>query len=638
MSFALDSSPRLEKYELLEELGHGAMATVYRARDRRLGREVAVKIIHRHLRDEREVKERFASEAKAVAKLRHPNIVEVYDVSEPDETERYLVVELVRGVTLRQLMKEHCPLPPELALGIGVCLADALQHAHEQGVIHRDIKPENVLLSIPQKARSERPSDNAPRPSNPSHALASGSGISPGSNVEVKLTDFGIAKVLDVQGVTSTGEVLGSPAHMAPEQIEGQSVGPRADVFSLGVLLYEAMLGTLPFQGNNPAQVLRRVLEGTFTPVERLRPEVGCLIGRVIDRALAHAPEDRFASAAEFASAMRSEIASVDLLDPMRELTAYLEDSTQFDEQFPGRILPKILERANGARRDGRVPLATALYNRALSLRPGDPSIIAEVARLSRMRKLRDTVLPACAALFLVAAAGTSLYYFVRSSSARRAPVGTADKSTAQKTPETRVAQLPAVVATARSGGNEPSANTPRGIAEPKRTAGQSHANGRAATHTATQPLATRTVQVELRGAKGSRLRIDGEERPWFGAKHELPYGVHRFSVVAPTDNCCVVPEPRIVKVGPGEGELRVVMAIEFRDSTLQFAGEAGSTLTCGELFAGVLEAPGRKSVRLTQAETHGTCTLIPPVDSGKRPRTIDVVLRPGGTFTVNGP
>src|SRR5882672_5609326 len=118
------------------------MATVYRARDRRLGREVAVKLIHAHLRENVEVAVRFVSEARAVARLRHPNIVEVFDISDEDEPERYLVVELVRGTTLRALLSRHRRLPPELSAAIGLEIASALTHAHEEGIIHRDVKPE----------------------------------------------------------------------------------------------------------------------------------------------------------------------------------------------------------------------------------------------------------------------------------------------------------------------------------------------------------------------------------------------------------------------------------------------------------------------------------------------------------------
>src|SRR5271154_5803529 len=122
--------PTLEKYDVLEELGHGGMATVYRAKDLRLGRDVAVKVIHPHLRDSAEAVRRFSIEARAVAKLRHPNIVEVYDVSSPDESEQYLVVELLRGVTLRKLLEEHGVLPAEVAAALAVELLGAIAHAH----------------------------------------------------------------------------------------------------------------------------------------------------------------------------------------------------------------------------------------------------------------------------------------------------------------------------------------------------------------------------------------------------------------------------------------------------------------------------------------------------------------------------
>src|SRR5450432_1713945 len=165
--------PQLAKYELLEELGHGGMATVYRARDRRLGREVAVKIIHPHLRDSREVVTRFIAEAKAVAKLRHPNIVDVYDVSEPDEDDQYLVVGLVRGTTLRKLLQERGVMPPEIAAALGLGLLAALAHANTNGVVHRDVKPENVLVERPPPGTPRLPATPvAPAPDERSHEQA----------------------------------------------------------------------------------------------------------------------------------------------------------------------------------------------------------------------------------------------------------------------------------------------------------------------------------------------------------------------------------------------------------------------------------------------------------------------------------
>ena len=251
--------PQLAKYELWKRSAAAGWRRCIARRDRRLGREVAVKIIHSHLRDSPEAVARFETEARAVAKLHHPNIVEVFDVSEADEPEQYLVVELLRGTTLRRQLQEHRSLPPEIAAALAIDLLGALAHAHHCGIVHRDIKPENVLIELRSRA---------------SHSEGSGAD-KPGERAIVKLTDFGIAKLLDAQGVTSTGQVLGSPAHMAPEQIEGGEVDARADIFALGVLVYECMVGHLPYEGTNPAQVLRRVLDGEYPEAQKERPAIG---------------------------------------------------------------------------------------------------------------------------------------------------------------------------------------------------------------------------------------------------------------------------------------------------------------------------------------------------------------------------
>src|SRR5262249_11806189 len=256
---------------------------------------------------------------KAVAKLRHANIVEVYDVSSEEEHEQYLVCELLRGLTLRKLLQQHGAIPPEVAAALGLELLAALGHAHGSGVVHRDVKPENVIL----EHRPVSPMSNAPLSDG---SKAPPSSEQPGDRVVVKLTDFGIAKLLDAQGVTSTGQVLGSPAHMAPEQIEGGEVDARADVFGIGVLLYECMVGHLPFEGNNPAQVLRRVLDGHYALAERERPEVGKAWSAILDRALARRAEDRYAGAAELRDALAAELKRVGVASPRAELEAWFDD------------------------------------------------------------------------------------------------------------------------------------------------------------------------------------------------------------------------------------------------------------------------------------------------------------------------
>ncbi|HSY25703.1 MAG TPA: protein kinase [Polyangiaceae bacterium] len=392
--------PELAKYEALEEIGHGGMATVYRARDKRLGREVALKVIHPHLRNSVEVASRFFAEAKAVAKLRHPSIVEVYDVSEATEPDQYLVVELVRGITLRQLLRQESEqgrgaMPPEVAAAVALEVSSALAHANACGVVHRDVKPENVLIEH-----------------HPAGA-ASPDSVDPGqtaSRVAVKLTDFGIAKLLDAQGVTSTGQVLGSPAHMAPEQIEGGDVDARSDVFGLGVLLYECMVGQLPFQGTNPAQVLRRVLEGQYPPAFSLRPLVGARWSAILDRALAHAPADRFSNASAVADALRAELDRLGFTAPLRELAAWLDEPAAYATANDARIIERLRALGDDARKRRDMVAAANDYNRALAYAPDDPQLMRIVAGLYRAEARARAVRRGAFAFGLAACLGMGLW------------------------------------------------------------------------------------------------------------------------------------------------------------------------------------------------------------------------------------
>ena len=380
--------PALTKYEVLEELGHGGMATVYRAHDKRLGRDVAIKVLHPHLRESREIAHRFEAEAKAVAKLRHRNIVEVFDVSSADEDEQYLVVEFVRGQTLRRLLQRGGALPPEIAAALALELLGALAHAHAAGVVHRDVKPENVLLehrtvdTPPTTSLTPIPSASNPPISAPSRRTPIDSNR--GERVGVKLTDFGIAKLLDAQGVTSTGQVLGSPAHMAPEQIEGGDVDGRADVFGLGVLLYECMVGHLPFEGNNPAQVLRRVLDGIYPSAERENPPVGRIYSQILDRALAREADDRYASAEAMREDLSSELVRLGVGAPRTELEAYFDDPEGWSAEHGKRLIGKLCELGGEARKRGDAVAAAADYNRALAYAPDDPQLLRIVASMHR--------------------------------------------------------------------------------------------------------------------------------------------------------------------------------------------------------------------------------------------------------------
>jgi serine/threonine-protein kinase len=412
------SLPVLAKYDVIEEIGHGGMATVYRAMDKRLQREVAVKVIHPHLRESTEVAHRFVVEAQAVAKLRHTNIVEVFDVSADDDPEKFLVVELIRGATLRKLLKDQGPLPPEIAASLAVDILAALAHAHAEGVVHRDVKPENVLI----EHRSLR-SDGADTPPPTSGDAA--------PRVRVKLTDFGIAKLLDAQGVTSTGQVLGSPAHMAPEQIEGGAVDARADVFGMGVLLYEAMVGHLPFEGQNPAQVLRRVLEGQYPQAEMERGTVGKRLSTILDRALAHDPNERFESANAMRDALLVELKRVGVDSHARELEAYFDDPEGYTKDHAKRTITKLCDLAQVARKEDRSLDAASDYNRALAYAPDDPQLLRIVARMQKDAARAAFIKRAWPLALLAIVVLVGAYFGTQALKNRTQPIASSNASTA---------------------------------------------------------------------------------------------------------------------------------------------------------------------------------------------------------------
>ncbi|HET7755529.1 MAG TPA: serine/threonine-protein kinase, partial [Anaeromyxobacteraceae bacterium] len=260
---------RVDRYELLEEVGSGGMAVVYRGHDVALDREVAVKLLHPHLAARPESRARFAREARAVARLSHPNIVEIWDTAGEAALESYIVTEFVHGRTLRAFAEQIGVGYPEIGVLLVRALADALAHAHAAGVIHRDLKPENVLVS----ERGRR---------------------------AVKLADFGIARILaSDERMTLTGALVGSPNHMAPEIVEGREADARSDVFSLGTILYWLATGRLPFAAPNPTATLRRVIDGEYVDPRRASPLISEELARAIDRALATDPARRTGSAAQ---------------------------------------------------------------------------------------------------------------------------------------------------------------------------------------------------------------------------------------------------------------------------------------------------------------------------------------------------
>jgi len=632
---ALPVLPRLTKYELLEEIGHGGMATVYRARDKRLGREVAIKIIHKHLRENVEVGTRFTAEARAAAKLRHPSIVEVYDVSGEEDGDRYLVVELCRGTTLRKILEKHREMPAEIGAAITLVLCDALEHAHASGIIHRDVKPENVLVELPSdrrapsSSRSSEPEDTedsepissrrpiTKRRSEPNDERpASRRASNPNDlGVVIKLTDFGIAKMLDAQGVTSTGQVLGSPAHMAPEQIEAGEVDGRTDVFALGVLMYECLVGHLPFEGKNPAQVLRRVLEGTYPPADRERNTVGGRWSRVIERALAHRFEERTESPAKISPRIRDELEALGMGNARAEIEAYFADSEAYARLLPERLVPRLLARGEAARKAGDVVGAADDFNRALALAPHDQSIFKRVRGLRSSAARRRIAQRVAMIVGAVSVLGAAAYGIARARKPPNAihadqpdngaalvqPPPNPEGMLAPSTSDGGLSENPSVV---------DSAETPRnkGLKSPPPV-----------TSAGPPPASRPTIRKVARiiNPLGQKLTPDGKEETWFSRVFTLRTGPHPASVNILGSKCCEAFDGSVNVEAAPENDPELVQRIGIRlkplPSTVSLSGApSGAQLVCTDIMLTV-SAGGTKSVQLGDITWDARCQFMPP-------------------------
>ena len=265
---------QLGRYEILGELGQGAMGVVYRARDPLIDRVVAIKTINLGLAlDEKEEYEgRFYQEAKAAGRLSHPNIVTIYDVGRNDDV-AYIAMEFLEGRELRDIMNDGGLLPVQQVLDIVAQVASGLAYAHEFGIVHRDVKPSNIMVV---------------------------------RDGHVKITDFGIARMASSAVRTQTGMVLGSPKYMSPEQVMGKFTDQRSDIFSLGVMLYEMLTGQAPFVGDNVNAIMYQTLNTIPAPPNTLNSAVPQMVNFIVAKALTKGLEDRYQEAKDFADDLRS--------------------------------------------------------------------------------------------------------------------------------------------------------------------------------------------------------------------------------------------------------------------------------------------------------------------------------------------
>ncbi|HEV2861362.1 MAG TPA: protein kinase, partial [Pyrinomonadaceae bacterium] len=271
-------------YKIEHKLGEGGMGAVYRGIDMGLEREVAIKALRPELASQPQVVERFRSEAVTLAKLNHPNIATLYSFFRQGD-QFYMVMEFVRGVTLDHVIQQRGALPVEQAVPIFCKVLEGIDHAHEYGIVHRDIKPANMMLT---------------------------------ERGNLKVLDFGIARILGTARMTRQGNVIGTIEYMSPEQVKGMETDARSDIYSLGMLLYEMLTGRVPFDIQNEFELMKAQIEYNPVPPRQLNPSIPEVVEQAIWRAIAKNPADRFQSAGDFRDfLLRAGFAATGRLDPV---------------------------------------------------------------------------------------------------------------------------------------------------------------------------------------------------------------------------------------------------------------------------------------------------------------------------------
>lgn len=326
MSTTIVNTKRIANFEINELIGSGGMANIYRAMQLSLERPVALKVLHRHLTMNENFIVRFEKEAKRAAMLHHENIVSIIDYGCQDG-EYFIAMEYVEGQNLKQMMTRMKRLPLEVALLIGREVASGLRYAHSFGLIHRDIKPANIMLS---------------------------------SDGRVMITDFGIAKDHQDMSITDTGQMVGSPAYMSPEQAAGRPVDNRCDIFSLGIVLYEIITGEKPFKGDNYQQLVTNIIAAQTIPMKEIRVDVTSSIENIVSNCLAKDIESRSQDADVLAAQLDEEIGHY-IIQPSKKLMCeFVKNPIQTTEKLRADRISKHTEKALYFMNQGQGRLADA--------------------------------------------------------------------------------------------------------------------------------------------------------------------------------------------------------------------------------------------------------------------------------------
>ncbi len=311
-----------DEYQIIEELGSGGMATVFKAVQRSLDRPVAIKELKKSFHEDSTIVQRFEREARLAASFQHENIVHIYEYS---RTESSIVMEYVDGVTLSRVMDTTGPLPVDVGVMIALQVANALEYAHTRGLIHRDIKPGNIMIK---------------------------------RNGEVKLMDFGIARTRGQEGLTQPGMLVGTPSYMSPEQALGQQLDIRSDIFSFGIVLYEMFTGIKPFQDEETASIAAKILKGKYITPRRINTDLPRSVQRIIKKCLKNKPHKRPGSMQEVGRALGKRIKGMDKATSLKRISDFLVAAELVEAPPPDETV--VIYRAPGMGMFTKTLLATA--------------------------------------------------------------------------------------------------------------------------------------------------------------------------------------------------------------------------------------------------------------------------------------
>jgi serine/threonine protein kinase len=357
------------RYRIKKLIGEGGMASVYLAFDEKLHRNVAVKILHSHLSQDQEIRQRFNLEARALSGTEHPNIINIYDFSGLESKQLWIVTEVLHGMNLAQYLSRFHNNKLQYLIGSLLILEvlKALKHAHDKGIVHRDIKPENIMV------------------------LNSG---------QIKLMDFGISKNIHINEMTKPGAFMGSPSYMSPEQIRGKDVDHRSDIYSVCVLFYEIITGTLPFTGETTPEVINKILVGKYAAPKQLVPELNDEINAIIVKGISATPDERFINVKELMSVLNHAILSQGFDESHIELERFIKNPKKFlsrvqsGSRYSQRAVTKTGNYGSHALHNSSLGGSGNIYASKNNLPAMDPRMMTPPSRPTKTKNIAPQIPP----------------------------------------------------------------------------------------------------------------------------------------------------------------------------------------------------------------------------------------------------